>query len=149
MVALGLFITLTQFFRIFTIKKLVAINDSSSVISWSTIEINIGVRTPHALQTSVVTCHDLLTGDRSQVLVSCIPTYAPLIAAAREKLVKTRKSEPNSYGSWQNKGGSKSKATADITHGENESEEAIVMSGQEGIRMTTGWTQMVEHDDKV
>jgi hypothetical protein len=43
MLALGLFVTIAQVIRIFTISKLVSYTNSYSIIIWSIVEINLGV----------------------------------------------------------------------------------------------------------
>ncbi|KAK8114655.1 hypothetical protein PG999_006724 [Apiospora kogelbergensis] len=59
--ALGVFITIIQMFRIQTIKSLANYLDSAKLIMWSTIENNLGV------------------------IVTCVPTLAPLLKYFSEK----------------------------------------------------------------
>ncbi|KAK8089087.1 hypothetical protein PG997_004048 [Apiospora hydei] len=59
--ALGIFITIIQMFRIQTIKSLANYLDSAKLIMWSTIENNLGI------------------------VVTCIPTLAPLMKYFSEK----------------------------------------------------------------
>ncbi|KAK7951457.1 uncharacterized protein PG986_007185 [Apiospora aurea] len=59
--ALGIFITIIQMFRIQTIKSLANYLDSAKLIMWSTIENNLGI------------------------IVTCIPTLAPLMKYFSEK----------------------------------------------------------------
>jgi hypothetical protein len=49
MLALGLFVTLIQIIRIFTISKLVSYTNSYSIVVWSIVEINLGVCRSHGL----------------------------------------------------------------------------------------------------
>jgi len=59
--ALGIFITIIQMFRIQTIKSLANYLDSAKLIMWSTIENNLGI------------------------IVTCIPTLAPLMKYFSER----------------------------------------------------------------
>ncbi|KAK8056286.1 hypothetical protein PG993_001513 [Apiospora rasikravindrae] len=59
--ALGIFITIIQMFRIQTIKSLANYLDSAKLIMWSTIENNLGI------------------------IVTCVPTLAPLVKYFSEK----------------------------------------------------------------
>ncbi|KAM0571062.1 hypothetical protein ACHAP6_008336 [Verticillium nonalfalfae] len=61
LLALGVFITVIQIFRIQTVVRLANYLDSAPLIMWSTIENNLGV------------------------IVTCVPTLAPLIKAFRER----------------------------------------------------------------
>ncbi|CRK14239.1 hypothetical protein BN1708_011115 [Verticillium longisporum] len=61
LLALGVFITIIQIFRIQTVVRLANYLDSAPLIMWSTIENNLGV------------------------IVTCVPTLAPLVKAFREK----------------------------------------------------------------
>ncbi|RHZ59823.1 putative integral membrane protein (Pth11) [Aspergillus thermomutatus] len=64
--ALGFFVTVIQIIRIFTIKNLKTYTDSQPIVLWSVIEISLGV------------------------LISCIPTYAPLFHTLTSTLTSYR-----------------------------------------------------------
>ncbi|KAJ5984037.1 hypothetical protein N7481_006136 [Penicillium waksmanii] len=59
--ALGFFVTIVQFIRIFTVKDLKTYTDSKNIVLWSLVEVSLG---------KIV-----------QVVVCCIPTYGPLFKA--------------------------------------------------------------------
>ncbi|KAG7104487.1 hypothetical protein HYQ44_015799 [Verticillium longisporum] len=61
LLALGVFVTIIQIFRIQTVVLLANYLDSAPLIMWSTIENNLGV------------------------IVTCVPTLAPLVKAFRER----------------------------------------------------------------
>jgi hypothetical protein len=72
LLALGIFITIIQVFRIRTVRNLSNYLDSSSLIMWSTVENNLGI------------------------IVASIPTLAPLFKYYTEKTQKS--SSGNSHG---------------------------------------------------
>ncbi|KAK8049548.1 hypothetical protein PG994_011278 [Apiospora phragmitis] len=72
--ALGIFITIIQMFRIQTIKSLANYLDSAKLIMWSTIENNLGI------------------------IVTCIPTLAPLLKYFSEKTRRGTTGADNKYG---------------------------------------------------
>ncbi|RMJ24322.1 hypothetical protein PHISP_04796 [Aspergillus sp. HF37] len=76
--ALGFFITAIQIVRIFTISSLKTYTDSQAIVLWSNIEIGLGVSVHHRGPYAAI-----LT---SQVIVTCVPTYAPLFAAFSSKV---------------------------------------------------------------
>lgn len=75
MLALGLFVTLTQAFRIFTIANLKSYTDSFAIVVWSIIEINVGV--------SVSTSSSLLRYQRKLTrLTTDLPRLHPILRAS-------------------------------------------------------------------
>lgn len=81
--ALGFFITIFQFIRIFTVKELKIYTDSKNIVLWSLAEVSLGVsafpiadiwllRTaPQKLSIEIIV----------QIIVCCIPAYGPLFKA--------------------------------------------------------------------
>ena len=63
---MGLFVTVIQIIRVFTIANLKNYTDSNAIVSWSAVEINLGI------------------------VVASAPTYAPLLKYATEKLGSSR-----------------------------------------------------------
>ena len=64
--SMGLFVTVIQIIRIFTIANLASYTDSEAIVSWSVVELNLGI------------------------VVASAPTFAPLLRWASERLGSSR-----------------------------------------------------------
>ena len=102
MLALGLIITIAQIVRMTFVHRLFEQSDSAELIKWSIIEINLGVS--HIIYFGNV--KTLVTDREMQILVACIPTYAPLVMSSHDSAPSynfngnSRTPQSNTFNTW-------------------------------------------------
>ena len=150
MLALGLIITIAQIVRMTFVYKLFEQSDSAELIKWSIIEINLGV------SSTAYSCHAwIFVVDREmQVLVACIPTYAPLVMSSHDNAPSynindhNRIPHSNKLNAWISSKASSLKLSKNSSS--YDSKQSAVShydqtrSYPKNIMTTTEWSQVVE-----
>jgi hypothetical protein len=142
MLAIGLFITLIQTIRIFTISKLASYTNSYSIVVWSIVEINLGVWNYRYCISSLLT---------TQVVVCSIPSYAPLFRFARDKMFSSKKASSGNKSSDTKLNTWRKSVLGKSQSGNGPSDTESVQKG--AIKATTVWSIEAEraslyNDDK-
>lgn len=150
MLALGLIITIAQIVRMTFVYRLFEQSDSAELIKWSVIEINLGV----SIIVHIDYIRVLPTNREIQILVACIPTYAPLVMSSRDNEPsyninsKTRTPRSNKFGAWVSSKAS-SLGLSKNSNSYNSKHSAVshvdpIHPYNKNIMTTTEWSQVVE-----